>query len=161
MIYISQRYVTSLKPVDVNNFITGLRNEKIWLLHIRKFKTHVSETGFRIQERRTGKNQPFYPLIIGKYPQHLSVKYLDIRIIPSIFGTLFFAAFWIAFPLVIWTSKVTTIDTILKSSEIISRIEQTGILILLLAPVTIIFLWLPCFKAQKWIENELKLQKSK
>lgn len=149
------RYKTFLTQEKINSWIENKSEERISIFKIRRYKTKITEDGFRIRKRRFNEYQAFYPQIIGKFDNDNRI--IKIKIQPSIMGMLFFGIFWFVVPIMILTLEKATVNGTLRTLDFADRLNGIGILLLILIPMTLIFLIWPNFKARKWIENELKL----
>lgn len=153
-----QKYKTRLKPADIDNWILTKKDEKIGLIKIKRYSASSNESGFFIRERRFNKYQSFMPRIIGKYDYALNGTGIDLKIIPSYTGILFFAIFIIVCPWIILSSNHVNINGI-ETSDLIDRFKLIGILLIIIVPLMCFLLIRPVYKFRRWIENELNLEK--
>ena len=155
MIILKYRYKSFLTQEKINLWIKNKSEERISIFKIRQYKTKITEDGFSIRQRRFNNHQAFYPQIFGKFDHEYGK--IKIRIQPSFMGAILFGIFWFAVPIVIFTIDKATINGTMKSLDFADRLNVVGFLMLILIPMTFIFLIWPNFKARNWIEKELKL----
>jgi len=154
---VRQKYVTRLKPVDIDNWIKIKKNEKFgYFFKFRQYRANSDEYGFFIREVRFSEYQNFKPRVIGKYLSTDNNKTeINLTIIPSITGMIFFSMFILVAPI-----------SFLYPYHINNKIETSDIMafVIILAisiPVMIWSLIRPVYKTESWIVDELKLIKQK
>ncbi len=152
---VRQKYVTRLKPVDIDNWIKIKKNEKFeYFFKFRHYRANSDEYGFFIREVRYSEYQNFKPRIIGKYISTDNNKTeINLTIIPSITGMIFYSVFIIAL-----------IPFFIPDYINYFKIDNSDILVIaILFPILIFImirsLILPVYKAKSWIIDELKLKK--
>ena len=148
----------TLTPEKVNSWVENKSYERINFFKLRKYKLLILSNGFRIRKRNFNNQQPFPPEIIGKYEDQ--GKTLNIKIQPSLLSSLIFGISWIIFPFFAVTMKVYVNGT-MRPLDLGVRLNNLGITLLILIPITLYFIIWPIFKARKWIEFELKLTNRK
>ena len=91
MLFLNQTYKTNLNSEQIRNWIVKKSNEETWLFKLKRYSTRITETGFRIRERRF--NQSFYPQVIGEFLTEENKNLIKLRIRPPIFSTVFLSIF--------------------------------------------------------------------
>lgn len=155
---INQKYISYLSKSDIEGWITRMNNKRMKFLKFRLYVAKYHENGFYIREKRINSYQSFKPRIYGKFVFSTKGSFINIRIIPSITGMVFFFCFVIIFPLITLLSPYILINGI-ELSDYSIKIKNAGIILLISVPIMYFALIRPVYKAKTWIENELKLKR--
>jgi len=156
---LKQTYETKMTPNEIDSWIRIKKNEKVGLFKISRFAAKSNESGFMIREKRFNKYQSFMPRVIGKYTFSINSTKIDLLILPSFTGLLFFSAFLIVFPLVIFCSDYINLNGTL-TSDLSDRVKMSGIVLIIVLPIMFWALIRPLYKARTWIETELRLNRT-
>jgi hypothetical protein len=161
MLFLNQTYKTNLNYEQIRNWVVKKSNEETWLFNMKRYRTRITETGFRIRKKRFNEYQSFYPLVTGEFLTEENKNLIDLKIRPSIFGTGFFGIFWTIAPILTMTIDKATVNGQLRYLNLTDRINGIGLILLIMTPLTLIsFIW-PYYKTKKWIKRELNLEKTK
>jgi len=157
---ISKRYETRMTPTEINSWIQEKADEKIgFILKVRKYVTRANEQGFMIRERRLNKYQNFKPRIIGKFSTTISNTKVDIKVIASFSGILFFSVFLIGFPIAILYNYFENGSESI-TSDLTDKLLFVVAILVIGVPIMFWTLIRPMYYAKDWIEKELKLNKT-
>jgi hypothetical protein len=150
-----------MTPKEIESWIQKKKDEKIgFFFKIRKYVARSNGTGFMIRERRFNNYQSFKPRVIGKYSSTLRNTRIDLKIIPSYTGILFFSTFLLGFPLVILISDNININGSF-TSDLSEKFKMVGMIYLIVIPLMLWTLIRPVYNVKIWIEEELRLIKIK
>ncbi|MCT4640357.1 MAG: hypothetical protein N4A72_21845 [Bacteroidales bacterium] len=155
MIILNYTYKTYLSQKKINDWVKEISNERIPVFRIKRYVTKLTSSGFRIRERKLNKHQFFSSQIIGEYIS--DERRIKIRICPSVLGMILFGSLWFIAPVIIIFRERAVINGSLRTLELTDNLNSLGVLLLILIPMTLVFLIWPNFKARIWIEGELRL----
>lgn len=128
---IKQKYETRMTPNEIESWIQRKKGEETGLIiKIRKYVARSNQNGFMIREKRLNNYQSFMPRIIGKYTSTLKTTKIDLKIIPSYTGIIFFSIFLLGFPIAILSNHSVKINGAM-TSDLNDKLVTVGVILLI------------------------------
>ena len=159
MIFSRHIYKTRLSREEIEAWLMAKKEERFEVFNFRKNHIRINDNSFSIHQRRTAPQDGMFPVIKGEILKASKETLIKLRILPSLLATIFFGAIWLFPPVILISSKNINLNG--KSGDLgfYDRLEFYGFWLLIIIPITLIFLLLPASNAKRRIEDDLELER--